>query len=229
MTPTIAYIRVSTERQATDGVSLDAQRAKLEAYAVAMDLDLVRIEVDAGLSARTLDRPARTLDRPALDRALTSLRTGEAGALLVVKLDRLTRSVRDLGDLLDRCAAEGWALLSVGDSIDTRTAAGRLVINVLGSVAQWEREATAERTRAALAYKKTQGERVGSVPYGYRAEEKRLVTDPGEAQAVAIARELRATGASLRSIGAELAKRGFTPRRGSTWHPDTVSRMVATR
>lgn len=222
MTPTIAYIRVSTERQATDGVSLDAQRAKLEAYAVAMDLDLVRIEVDAGLSARTLDRPA-------LDRALTSLRTGEAGALLVVKLDRLTRSVRDLGDLLDRCAAEGWALLSVGDSIDTRTAAGRLVINVLGSVAQWEREATAERTRAALAYKKTQGERVGSVPYGYRAEEKRLVTDPGEAQAVAIARELRATGASLRSIGAELAKRGFTPRRGSTWHPDTVSRMVATR
>ena len=123
-TRVIGYVRVSTEGQADGGVSLDAQRAKLAAYCVALDLDLVCIEEDAGLSAKTLDRPA-------LARALDALRAGRADALLVAKLDRLTRSVRDLGTLVDTYFAAGkWALLSVADSIDTRSAAGRLVLNV---------------------------------------------------------------------------------------------------
>jgi site-specific DNA recombinase len=80
----IAYIRVSTETQVTEGVSLDAQRAKLEAWCVMSGAVLVRVEVDAGVSAKTLERPA-------LGRALASLRAGEADALLVAKLDRRGR------------------------------------------------------------------------------------------------------------------------------------------
>src|SRR5437899_402380 len=103
-TRTVAYLRVSTDKQADHGISLDAQRAKAEAYATLYDLDLVEVIVDAGVSAKTLDRPGLT-------RALAMLRSGKADAVLVVKLDRLTRSVRDLGDLVERYFASGkWAL-----------------------------------------------------------------------------------------------------------------------
>ena len=113
-TRTLAYIRVSTDKQADKGVSLDAQRAKVEAYASLYDLELAEMIVDAGFSAKTLDRPG-------LGRALEMLRKGQADALLVVKLDRLTRSVRDLGDLVEKYFANGKsALLSVGEQIDTQ-------------------------------------------------------------------------------------------------------------
>jgi len=128
-TKTIAYLRVSTEKQADRGVSLDVQRAKLKAYAELYELELVEVIVDAGHSAKSLDRPG-------LQRALRMLKDGDAEALLVVKLDRLTRSVVDLGTLVERYFAPGKAaLLSVGEQIDTRSAAGRLSSISAGSAA----------------------------------------------------------------------------------------------
>src|SRR5579872_5990046 len=99
-TKTIAYLRVSTEKQADRGVSLDAQRVKAAAYAELYDLELVETIVDAGESAKSLDRPG-------LQRALAMLKGGAADALLVVKLDRLTRSVADIGTLVETYFAPG--------------------------------------------------------------------------------------------------------------------------
>ncbi|TPV94092.1 MAG: recombinase family protein, partial [Myxococcales bacterium FL481] len=139
-THAIGYVRVSTDRQAEGGLSLDAQRKQVEAYAKLYDIHLTDVIVDAGQSGKTLERPG-------LQSALSKNEQGLAQALLVAKLDRLTRSVVDLGDLMDRYfARDHWALLCVADQIDTRTASGRLVLNVLVSVSQWEREAIAERT-----------------------------------------------------------------------------------
>ncbi|GAC1430248.1 MAG: hypothetical protein NVSMB62_27670 [Acidobacteriaceae bacterium] len=124
-------------------------------------MDLCEVIVDAGESAKSLDRPG-------LQRALGMLKRGEAAALLVVKLDRLTRSVVDLGRLVEQYFAPGRAaLLSVSEQIDTRSAAGRLVLNVLASVSQWEREAIGERTAVAMQHKVAQGEYTGGqTPYG---------------------------------------------------------------
>ncbi|MBI3722714.1 recombinase family protein [bacterium] len=159
-TRVIGYVRVSTDKQADEGVSLAAQRSKLEAYASLYGLELVEVVVDAGVSAKTLDRPG-------LGRALDRLARGEADGLLVAKLDRLTRSVRDLGTLIAE-HFETAALLSVAENIDTRSAAGRLVLNVLASVAQWEREAIGERTSAAMAHMAEEGRFTGGeAPYGY--------------------------------------------------------------
>src|SRR2546427_13295599 len=160
-TRTVVYCRVSTDKQADRGVSLDAQQAKAKAYAELYGLDIVDLVIDAAASAKTLARPG-------LERALGLLKAGKAGALLVVKLDRVTRSVADLGKLVERYFAPGKAaLLSVGEQIDTRSAGGRLVLNVL--VSQWEREAIGERTSAALQHKASRGEYTGgTVPYGYR-------------------------------------------------------------
>jgi site-specific DNA recombinase len=103
---------------------LEAQQAKLTAYAVVYELALVAIEVDVGVSAKTLQRPAP-------QQALGALKAGKAEALLVVKLDRLTCSVRDLEALVETYFLAGKrSLMSVGEQIDTRTAAGRMALNV---------------------------------------------------------------------------------------------------
>ncbi len=225
----VGYIRVSTAQQAEDGVSLDAQRAKLTAYAAAMDLELVGIEVDEGLSAKTLDRPG-------LRRALAALDAGTAQGLLVTKLDRLTRSVWDLGPLLEGPFAPGKAvLLSVGDSIDTRTAGGRLVLNVLTSVAQWEREAGSERTRDALAQVRAEGGSFGKAPYGTRygapgADGRRpLEQDPDEQDVIAQVRSLRAQGLTTAAIVEALRVRGYRARSGNVLGMTQVARIFAAR
>jgi site-specific DNA recombinase len=223
-TKTVAYLRVSTEKQADRGVSLEAQRSKVAAYAELYDLELAETIVDAGESAKSLDRPG-------LQRALSMLKAGKADALLVVKLDRLTRSVVDLGTLVDRYFAPGKAaLLSVGEQIDTRSAAGRLVLNVLASVSQWEREAIGERTATAMQHKASQGEYTGGqAPYGRRvgADGTRLEEEAQEAQARALARQLREQGLSLRAVAAELHRRGVRSRTGRGFAPVQVKRMVA--
>ena len=220
-TRTIAYIRVSTDKQADAGVSLEAQQAKAAAYASLYDLELVAVIVDAGESAKTLDRPGLT-------RALAMLAKGEADALLVAKLDRLTRSVVDLGSLIDRYFAPGKAaLLSVSENIDTRSAAGRLVLNILASVSQWEREAIGERTRDAMRHMKAQGEYTGgNAPYGFTLKDGALVPDDFEQKVITQARELRASGLALAKVAAALDQRGIQARSGQPFGAKQISRMM---
>jgi len=214
----VGYVRVSTSEQAESGVSLAAQRERLEAYATLYDLELVEVIEDAGASAKSLDRAG-------LKRALVLLRSGGADGLLVAKLDRLTRSVRDLdtlihGDLRDR------HLFSVAEQIDTSSAAGRLVLNVLASVSQWEREAIGERTSAALQHKRRNGEHTGGgAPFGYRVESGRLIEDAAEQRIRELVLELRTVGLSYRAISKALAERGITTRKGTTWDPQQVRRV----
>lgn len=216
----IGYVRVSTEQQASDGVSLEAQREKIEAFARLYEYDLIAVIEDAGASAKTLDRDGLT-------EALARLESGEAGALIVAKLDRLTRSVKDLGELLETHFTR-FSLVSVGEQIDTSTAAGRLVLNVLMSVAQWEREAIGERTKTALQHKKAQGQRVGSIPYGYRlgSDGATLEADAAEQEVVQAVLKYRAAGLGLRLICQRLEKDGFTARSGGTFFPQTVARII---
>jgi site-specific DNA recombinase len=222
----VGYIRCSTEEQASGGVTLDAQRSKLEQYARLHDLELVEVVADAGVSAKSLDRPG-------LARALGLLEAGTAGGLVVAKLDRLSRSVRDWNALIDDYFGDraGKTLMSVSDSIDTRTAAGRLVLNVLMSVAQWERETIVERTADALGHKKRRGERVGKVPFGQSLgpDGKTLVPDPIEQGARILIRRWHRQGWTLAAIGAELLRRGIHPRSGRpTWGPSTLRHLALT-
>lgn len=220
----ILYARVSTADQADNGVSLGAQQAKLEAYAALYDLTVVDTVVDAGESAKTLNRPG-------LQRALAMLRRGEADGLVIMKLDRLTRSVADWQELIDDYFGEraGKQLFSVADSIDTRTAAGRMVLNILLAVAQWEREAIGERTAAALQHKISRGERAGAIRYGYDLGEDgaRLVENAAEQAVIRGIVEDRALGASLREIADDLNRRGIPTKNGrGGWKHTAVRRIL---
>ncbi len=209
-TKVIGYIRVSTSMQAEEGVSLQAQTARLQAYAVAMNLELVRIETD--------DISAKNMDRPGLQAGLQALDAGEASGLLIFKLDRLTRSVRDLSTLLEDYFHR-FALLSVCDAIDTRTATGRMILNVLTSVAQWEREACSERTKAALSHLKSQGKTLGQKPL------TALVPD-----SVQKIQQLYATGLySKRRLCKEANRLQIPTARGNNakWHPTSIDAALS--
>ena len=221
----ILYVRVSTADQSENGVSLEAQRAKLEGYASLYDLEVVETIADAGESAKSLNRPG-------LQRALERLRNGDADGLAIVKLDRLTRSIADWQRLIDDYFGEkaGKQLFSVADSIDTRTAAGRLVLNVLLSVAQWERETTAERTRDALQHKIRNRERVGKIRFGYDLADDgiTLTPNPAEQNALNLMKQLREAGQTLRQIAAELTSRNIRTKEGKQkWSHTAVSYILA--
>jgi site-specific DNA recombinase len=217
----IGYVRVSTDRQAERGVSLEAQTEKIRAMALVHDAELLDIIVDGGESAKSLNRPG-------MQRLLALVDSGEVKTVIVAKLDRLTRSVRDLCELLERFERRGVALVSVAESLDTGSAAGRLVLNIMTAVSQWEREAIGERTRDALGHKRNQRERVGNIAFGYRLAPDGLHVEPDDAEQAAIGtiRKLRASGRTLRQIAADLNEQGRRTRRGSHWRLESVARVV---
>jgi DNA invertase Pin-like site-specific DNA recombinase len=218
---TIGYIRVSTDRQAEQGVSLEAQDAKVRAMATVQGAKLDEVIVDGGESAKSLNRPG-------LQRLLLLVKSGKVRSVIIAKLDRLTRSVKDLCDLLELFDKKNVALVSVAESLDTASAAGRLVITIMGAVSQWEREAIGERTRDALRHKKSNGECVGNIGYGYQLAKdgKHLEPEPKEQVVVAAIRRLRKRGQSLRGIAATLNRQGHRTRRGTEWRLESVNRIV---
>jgi DNA invertase Pin-like site-specific DNA recombinase len=117
----IGYCRVSTEEQAREGVSMEAQRKRLDAYCTAQGYELIGIESDNGTSGSVA--PGK---RPGLARALALVRKGEADGLLALKLDRISRNARDMLELVDDCRRQGWRLVSVFEQLDSGSAAGRL-------------------------------------------------------------------------------------------------------
>jgi site-specific DNA recombinase len=207
----IGYVRVSTEKQADCGVSLEAQTAKIRAMAVVQGADLVDVLVDA--------ESAKSLHRPGMARLLALVDAGAVETVIIAKLDRLTRSVADLAELLKRFERRGVSLVSVADALDTRSAAGRLVLNIMVSVSQWEREAIGERTRDAMRHKRAKGERVGTVPFGYQvaADGVQLEADVHEQAILRRIQGLQAAGWTLRRIAAALSAEGFQTRRGTPW------------
>ncbi len=219
--PAVGYVRVSTRDQSDSGASLSAQRAKVEAYATLHDMELVEIIEDAGHSAKSLERPG-------MIRLLGLIRRRAVGVVVVAKLDRITRSVRDLGELVETFKRSGVEFASVGDHIDTSTAAGRLVLNVMGSVSQWEREAIGERTSEALQALRAQGRRISRhAPYGFRGDGNgSWVEDDHEQRACRLIVRLRARGLSLRQIGAELERRGVRARTNGRLSPKVIASVL---
>ena len=218
----VGYIRVSTDEQVQEGVSLDNQRKRIEAFCVAKDWEMVDVYEDAGKSGKDLKRAG-------IQQLISDAKAGKFGIVVIYKLDRLTRSVKDLGYLIELFDKHEIAFSSVSDNFDTTTANGRLVLNILGSVAQWERDIIAERTKEALAHKRELGQKTGGdVPFGYDvAEDGTLVENPKEQKVAHHVRQLRDEGMSYNAIAKALNSKGYTTKRGCSWTHKQVKRVLA--
>lgn len=223
----VLYIRVSTEEQAAEGLSLAAQEARLRAYCAMRDLAVVEVVTDAGVSA---GKPLAT--RPGGRRVLELAAAG-VGAVVAYKLDRLFRDTADCLTVVRAWDKAGVGLHLVdlgGQTLDTASAMGRFFLSIMAAAAELERGLTGERTKAAMGHAKRQGRRVGALPYGSRlaADGVNLEPDEGEGAVLEAARELHAAGLSLRAVAAELARRGFKTRTGADlFDPKQIARMVA--
>ena len=217
----VGYLRVSTAEQASEGLSLANQEAKIRAFALAKDWDLIDMYRDEGISAKDLNREGIQL-------VIDGCRKHEFDVVIIYKLDRLTRSVRDLGYLTqDVFEKTGVDFSSIQDNFDTTTANGKLVLNILGSVAQWERDIIAERTREVLRFKAFQGKRVGQIPYGWRLADDgdTLLKIKQEQVVISMMKHLRGRGLSYRAICEELTQRGYAPV-GRKWYPMSVRNIL---
>jgi len=206
----VGYTRVSTEDQAESGAGLAAQRSTIRAACKSRGLTLVDIVEDAGWSGKSLERPG-------LASVLSRLDAGDVDAIVVAKLDRLSRSLIDFANLMERAKRRHWAVIALDLGVDTTTAAGELVANVMASVAQWERRTIGDRTRAAMAEKAAAGVHIGR---------PRVLPDDVVARIVAE----RSDGRTLVAIAEGLTADGVpTARGGPVWRPSTVDSVLSSR
>jgi DNA invertase Pin-like site-specific DNA recombinase len=184
-----------------------AQREAIAGACATRGYELLEVFEDAGWSGKSLDRPG-------LRCALEMLDTGEADALVVSKLDRLSRSLVDFAGLMERARRRGWALVAIDLGLDMTTPAGELVANVMASVAQWERRTISQRTKDALAVKRSQGVRLGR---------PRTMSDDLVTRIVAE----RRSGATLQQVCDRLTADGVpTVRGGTAWHPTVIRKVL---
>ena len=193
----IGYIRVSTEDQAREGVSLDNQEAKIRAYATVNDLELVGVIRDGGASGKSLDREG-------IASLIDMVDTGNVDAVIVYKLDRLSRKTMDTLGLIEMFESKGVAFHSISEKVDTKSATGRFFLTIISAFAQMERDLIVERTKDALAFKKANKEWLGRIPFGFKIENSRLVEDPEQMRVIQKAKRLRTRGKTMREISDRL-------------------------
>jgi len=218
----VGYIRVSTEEQAREGVSLAAQEAKLRAYCELQGLQLMRIYRDEGISA---GKPL--VERPQGENMLEALKDGEAGHVVTLKLDRLFRDAVDCLQRSREWDATGVAMHLIdmgGQTVNTASATGRFMLTVMAGAAEMERNLIRERTRAAMQYKKERGDRLGASPLGFSTAEPGATLMPveRELEPVRFILQRRAAGESYNLIADQLRELGLPTKRGGRWYPATV-------
>ena len=219
MKQAIGYIRVSTEKQANEGVSLEAQEAKIVTWCKANGYELVKVYVDAGISGKRMDT------RKELLAALASLKKGMA--LVSYSLSRLARSTKHLIEISELVSKKKGDLVSLTEKIDTTTPMGEMMFTLMAGMAQLERRMISDRTSTALQHKKRSGQKyTNQTPYGFEAIEGRLVEVKQEAEVVAEIQAARSSGSTLQAIANNLNGRGIPTKTGKTWAPATIHLLL---
>jgi len=221
---TAIYVRVSTDEQAKEGYSIRAQIDKLKSYIEIKDWSFYKVYADEGISGKNIT------DRPAMNELIADIKAGRVDNVLVYKIDRLTRSTRDLIDLTEIFKNHHCTFNSLMESIDTKTASGRMFLKIIGIFAEFERENIIERISLACEKKVKEGYTLGmfTTSYGYdRAPGEKVQTiNPAEAE---IVREIYAMyldgNMSMHAIAQNLNHRDLKTKLGNTWAPATIRQM----
>jgi site-specific DNA recombinase len=226
-TDAVLYLRVSTQEQAREGISLAAQEARLRAYCELRGLRVVEVVTDAGVSG---GKPMHS--RVGGSRILDLVQRSAVAHVIAYKLDRL---FRDCADCLTVTAAWDKKAIALhlvdlgGQTLDTSSAMGRFFLTVMAGTAELERNLIRERTSEAMSYVRSQGHKTGGdAPYGYlvAGDGKTLVAAEGEQALLGAIRSARQRGLSQHQVVAELAQQGYTTRKGTPLILKQVQRIM---
>lgn len=211
------YIRVSTEEQASEGYSLDAQRSMLEDYCIAEGWDVFSVYEDDGYSGRNIKRPAYL-------RMMSEMDSWDT--VLVVKIDRIHRNSRNFMTMMDNLNKNGKMFVSSTEALDTTNALGRFVIDMIQRIAQLESEQIGERTYMGMKEKaetlvntESENRTLGfNPPFGYGLEGGLLVSVPEELRTVSTIFESYLEGGTMDSVAYDLNRNGVHTKNGNLWN-----------
>jgi DNA invertase Pin-like site-specific DNA recombinase len=216
----IGYVRVSTQEQAEEGASLEAQQDRIKAWCLANEYELSNVYIDAGISGKGMNRQG-------LKDALAEVDNNSA--LVACSLSRISRSTKDMLTIAETLESKGADLVSLSERIDTTSAAGKMVFKMLAVLNEFERDLVSERTKAVLAHKKAKGEKYGTVPFGYREVDGRLIEVQSELDILADIVLMRNQGKTLRCIAGYLNDQGIKGKSGGKWYASTISYILKSR
>jgi site-specific DNA recombinase len=215
------YCRVSTDEQAREGLSLAEQEQRLIAYCKAMGWDEeIKLFIDDGYSAKNLERPK-------LESLLNAVQSREVSRVIVTKLDRMSRKLKDLLALIDTFEENKVSFISIGEMFDTHTPSGRLTLHVLGAVAEFERERIRERVVENMHHAAKKGKWLTQHPYGYRLDGDTLKVYLPEAEVVKkIYNQYLDKGLGFFTIAKKLNEQGIPSRHNKEWSLRAVKLLL---
>ena len=213
----VGYCRTSTDKQ---DLSIEVQEKKIRAYCEFSEYSNITILKDHA--------SAKSFDRPAMKQILEMIKAKKIDVLVIYKLDRLTRSIVDLNNFVPMCNDNDVSLYSIQDSLDTKSATGRLVMNMLATVSQWEREVISERTREALQQKKSNGKRYCSnAPFGKEFDaDGNMVDSEKEISDFGLMQQLRTSNFTYGEICERLEFDGIISRSGKPYSRSFIGKLL---
>lgn len=217
----LGYVRVSTDKQAKSGLSLDDQIEKISQYANLVDAELIEIVKDAGKSGKNLDRDG-------IKNAMERVIGGEADYLIVYAIDRLSRSVLDTLGIIKELENAGRGFVSVREQFNTSTPHGRFAMTILASVAELEREMISARCKAASERCKSEMKAYGKTPYGFKRDGKNLIEDSVEMETLLGMVAQREKEIPFYAIADSLNRRGKKSKTGGKWWASSVRSVLNT-
>ena len=213
------YIRVSTEDQAREGFSLGEQKEKLLQLCSFKDLEVYKVYKDAGISAKDMEH------RPQFQEMLQDMKAGKINYIVAYKLDRITRSVRDLEELISVLEQYNCFLLCDRDDVNTSTANGRFFVRMLTVLSQLEIEIVSERTKFGLNGAIKSGHIPGQRPFGYtKSEDKKMIVDNATRPYVEKIFDMYLEGKSFQQIANYFKENNIYPKK--KWHDTTIQKII---
>lgn len=216
----VGYVRVSSQEQADQGISIAAQKNKIKQWTELHDYSILGIYSDKGMSGTRTNRPGL---KTALEMACT-----HKAIFVVYSLSRFSRSTTDTLKFTSQLQKAEAELVSISEQIDTLSAAGKMIFRVLAVLNEFESDLGSERTKAALDYRRAKGLKTGGfTPYGYFADkDKRLHFEPKEQQVIKQMRAMVNNGMNYQSIAKQLNEQGIKTKKGKKWYGNVIKAIV---
>lgn len=213
------YVRVSTQEQAKEGISLAAQEDILREYCVLHNYEIFKVYIDDGYSAKNINRPALT-------NLINDLKDNQFDFVIVWKLSRISRSVIDLLSLLKEFEKYNVQFVSYNEQFDTGTSVGKLLLTVIASVAEFERETIADNVKAALNYRASLGKPTATQVLGYSRADDKLVIIPKEAELIKQIFNEYIRCSNYSEVARILNKKGYKGKRGKLFKCNQIKTII---